>query len=283
MERALFCVCLEDTEPADTQAACDRMLHGDSGNRWFDKAVSVIVFPDGRAGINVEHCLLDGTTILAFVDALLGTPAAEQSRASGATSQGTIAVSPMEFVLDDELVKDIEAAGTAFAQYAADNATRVVSFEDFGSTTAKQLKVSPDAFVQLAYQLAHHRAKGMTGATYESIATRQYRNGRTEAMRVVTPEVLAFVATMADPAASASERRAALLAAAARHVARAKECQVGQAPEQHLWELQLIARRHGLPEPWLYSLAGLDGDARRLPEHQLGAVGEHPVLRVRFY
>ncbi|WP_147143539.1 choline/carnitine O-acyltransferase, partial [Nocardia ninae] len=33
--------------------------------------------------------------------------------------------------------------------------------------------------------------------------------------------------------------------AAAAHVARAKECQAGAAPEQHLWELQWIQRRRG--------------------------------------
>jgi carnitine O-acetyltransferase len=38
---------------------------------------------------------------------------------------------------------------------------------------------------------------------------------------------------------------AAFRAAAEKHVERAKECQRGQAPEQHLWELQLIQRRHG--------------------------------------
>ena len=55
IETALFCLCLEDFGPADTQEACDQLLHGDSGNRWFDKAVSFIVFADGTAGINVEH------------------------------------------------------------------------------------------------------------------------------------------------------------------------------------------------------------------------------------
>jgi carnitine O-acetyltransferase len=99
----------------------------------------------------------------------------------------------------------------------------------------------------MAYQLAHRRAKGLTGATYESIATRQYRHGRTEAMRVVTPEVLAFVSTMEDPAAGRADRRAAFEVAAAAHVARARECQAGDAPEQHLWELQLIAKRTGRP------------------------------------
>jgi carnitine O-acetyltransferase len=245
VETALFCVCLEDFAPESTLGACDQMLHGDSGNRWFDKAVSLIVFADGTAGINVEHCELDGTTILAFVDAMLGTPAQEQSRLSGARTQGSPAVEPIEFVLDDALRADAREAAASFAAYAADTATTTVSFEDFGAATAKRLRTSPDAFVQMAYQLAHKRAKGLLGATYESIATRQYRHGRTEAMRVVTPEAIRFVEAMDDPEADAATRRAAFRAAAEKHVARAKECQAGQAPEQHLWELQLIQRRRG--------------------------------------
>nr|WP_091286198.1 choline/carnitine O-acyltransferase [Amycolatopsis xylanica] len=245
VETALFCLCLEDFAPKDTQEACDHLFHGDSGNRWFDKAVSLIVFADGTAGINVEHCRLDGTTILGFTDTLLGSPAAEQSARSGARSQGVPAFAPIDFTLTPSLRADAEAAAAAFAKYAADNATSIVSFQDFGATTAKQLGMSPDGFVQMAYQLAHKRTKGLLGATYESIATRQYQNGRTEAMRCVTPEAVRFVATMEDPAADADTRRAAFRAAAAKHVARAKECQLGDAPEQHLWELQLIQKRRG--------------------------------------
>ncbi|SFO66432.1 carnitine O-acetyltransferase [Actinomadura madurae] len=245
VETALFCVCLEDFAPASTVEACDHLLHGDSGNRWFDKAVSFVVFGDGTAGINVEHCGLDGTTILSFVDALLGTPAEELSRRSGARSQGLPVIEPIEFVLDDVLRRDIQDAAAAFAAYGAATATATVSFDDFGADHAKRLKTSPDAFVQMAYQLAHKRAKGHVGATYESIATRQYRHGRTEAMRVVTPEVLRFTEVMDDPAAGAALRRDAFRAAAGAHVRRAKECQAGQAPEQHLWELQLIQKRRG--------------------------------------
>ncbi|BCK71721.1 carnitine O-acetyltransferase [Streptomyces libani subsp. rufus] len=261
IETALFCVCLEDTAPADVQEACDRLLYGDGGNRWFDKAVSLIVFADGRAGINVEHCELDGTTILSFTDALLSAPAEEHSARSGARSQGLPSLEPVLFELDDALRAQVRDAAEAFAEYGANTATRTVSFDDFGSTTAKALGASPDAFVQLAYQLAHQRAKGHLGATYESIATRQWRHGRTEAMRVVTPEIQAFVAAMEDPAASPDDRRAAFRAAAGKHVARAKECQAGQAPEQHLWELELIQRRRGAElgvteQPALYRSPG---------------------------
>ncbi|WP_433723340.1 choline/carnitine O-acyltransferase [Nocardia sp. CA-129566] len=244
IETALFCLCLEDFTPRDELQACDQLLHGDSANRWFDKAVSFIVFGDGQAGINVEHCGLDGTTILSFVDTLLQTPAAEHATRSGAQPQGLPAVEQIEFVLDASQRADIAAAGAAFAHYAAENATATVSF-DFGTTWVKQLGISPDAFAQLSYQLAHRRSKGLTGATYESIATRQYRNGRTEAMRVVTPEMVAFVDTMQDPSAADADRLRAALSAAGAHVDRAKQCQAGDAPEQHLWELEWIQRRRG--------------------------------------
>ncbi|MGW1376192.1 choline/carnitine O-acyltransferase [Streptomyces sp. NPDC002446] len=261
VETALFCVSLEDFAPADVQQACDELLYGDRGNRWFDKAVTFIVFADGRAGINVEHCELDGTTILSFVDALLSTPAEEHSHRSGARSQGVPPLEPITFHLDDTLRAHVRSAAEAFAQYGADTATRTVAFDDFGARTAKSLGVSPDAFVQLAYQLAHQRAKGHLGATYESIATRQWRRGRTEAMRVVTPEIVDFVTAMQDPAATAETRRAALRTAAQAHVTRAKECQAGDAPEQHLWELELIQRRRGtelgiLEQPALYRTPG---------------------------
>src|SRR5262249_18263366 len=150
-----------------------------------------------------------------------------------------------EFVLGPQLRADIAAAAISFADYGAYTATTAVSFSDFGTERAKALGMSPDAFVQMAYQLAHRRAKGMTGATYESIATRQGRHGRTEAMRVVTPEVLTFVSTMEDSAASIVAKRSAFRTAAEAHVRRAKQCQAGDAPEQHLWELQRIAIKHG--------------------------------------
>lgn len=165
------------------------------------------------------------------------------------------------FALDDALRDRARSAADAFAAYGESTATSTLSFADFGSSAAKALGVSPDAFVQAAYQLAHQRAKGHLGATYESIATRQYRHGRTEAMRVVTTEMLAFVAAMEDPAADADARRAAFRAATQAHVARAKACQAGQVPEQHLWELELIQRRRGAElgvteQPALYRTPG---------------------------
>lgn len=285
VETALFCLCLEDFAPRDTQEACDQLLHGDSGNRWFDKAVSLIVFANGTAGINVEHCELDGTTILHFVDALLdGDPGVDRDAATRpAGSTGTPKVEAVEFVLDKELRAEVAAAAESFAAFAADTATRILPFPEFGAERAKQLKMSPDAFVQMAYQLAHQRSKGLVGATYESIATRQYRHGRTEAMRVVTPEVLRFVAAMQDPDSDTATRRAALREAADKHVARAKDCQTGRAPEQHLWELQLIQRRRGAELGATDELALYESPGWRIMREDYLSTSSAPSKNIQYF
>ena len=263
IETALLCLSLEHEQPGgesggndqsgDDQSGdpvlgvCDQLLHGDSGNRWFDKGVTLIVFPDGAAGINAEHCKMDGTTVVSYIEALAAWSAPGGPRSDGVTPSGgpsVPAVEPVEFVLDDSLRAEVTKAGEAFADYAAATATTTLRV-DFTAERAKTLKCSPDAFAQLAYQLAHHRAKGHLGATYESIATRHFQHGRTEAMRVVTPEIVAFVEAMTDPTVNDDRRRTAFRAAAGAHVARAKQCQAGDVPEQHLWELQLIQRRRG--------------------------------------
>ncbi|GAA1873704.1 choline/carnitine O-acyltransferase [Pseudonocardia ailaonensis] len=232
VETALLFVCLEAGDPPGTQEACDRLLAGDAANRWFDKALSIVVFPGGRAGVNIEHCRLDGTTVLQAVEEILGP---QEDRP---TSTGTPAPQRIDFggVARDRIAQ----ARQEFAGYAAANATRCLTF-GFGSTAIKALGVSPDAFVQMAYQLAHRRAKGLTGATYESIATREYAGGRTEAMRVVTPEVVAFADALTSGADRAT-RKATFAAAVRAHGARARDCQEGRAPEQHLWELARRAR-----------------------------------------
>ena len=252
IESALFCVCLEDEIPSSPLAASDALLAGNSANRWFDTAVSLIVYGDGTAGYNGEHCNLDGTTVIALLDAVLAATA-DLDPAPAAARVPEFAAVP--WVLDEPLRATVTDAAKAFADYAAATATTTVSL-DFGSDRAKALGVSPDAFAQLVFQVARRRSTGHVGATYESIATRHFHHGRTEAMRVVTPEIVAFTAAMDDPSVSASARRDALRAAADAHVRRARECQAGQAPEQHLWELQMIATRRGEPSPPLFDSPG---------------------------
>ncbi|WP_429455067.1 choline/carnitine O-acyltransferase [Nocardia sp. GP40] len=253
VETALFGLVLDCDQHEDELDACNQLLYGSGDNRWYDKALTFIVFADSRAGINVEHCGLDGTTVLSFCDAVLAN--------SGTTTPmdrpgQPPANAPIEFRLDAQTRQDIRQAAADFDQQATETATAVVTFDNFGTDIAKQLGVSPDALVQVAYQLAHQRSRGALGTTYESVAMRHYRHGRTEAMRSVTPEIVRFVAVMNEATAATAARAEALRAAAAAHVARLRDCQAGRAPERHLAELERIQRRRGDEPLALYNCPG---------------------------
>ena len=239
VERALFCVCLDDQAPAMPTDACAQLLAGPAEGRWFDKGLSFIVAADGTAGFNGEHCRLDGTTVISFLDAVL-----EAAPIVGTGRQRTPRVAPVTFHLTPQLRDEIGTARAEFADRVADTVGQELEI-DFSADRAKQHRISPDAFAQLSFQLAYARAVGATVSTYESVAMTGFRHGRTEAMRVVTPESAAFTSVMDDDAVDAATKRAALRAAAEAHTRRAAQCRDGAAPEQHLWELLMIHQRAG--------------------------------------
>jgi carnitine O-acetyltransferase len=283
IETALFCVSLEDGAPVDDRARGKELLAGDSANRWFDKAVTFVVFADGAAGINTEHCRLDGTTVLALVDGMASEGTAAHAERIGARAQHTPAATEVPFVLTAERAADVRDAAADFTALADSVATQLVVFTEHGSDRAKELGVSPDAFAQLTYQVAHRRARGFVGATYESIATLQFHHGRTEAMRVVTPEILAFTAAMDDPDASDGARREAFDAAAEAHGRRARACQAGEAPEQHLWELSLIQQRRGAELGITRPLAVIDSPGWRIMRDDYMSTSSAPSVHVRSF
>lgn len=60
----------------------------------------------------------------------------------------------------------------------------------------KKCQVSPDAFIQMALQLAYYRNAGRFSLTYEASMTRLFREGRTETVRPCTIESAEFVKAM---------------------------------------------------------------------------------------
>jgi carnitine O-acetyltransferase len=245
IEQALFFLCLDEHIPLDRKDAADELLQGDGANRWFDKSVSLIVFADGNAGINVEHCGLDGTVVIDFVDALHDTDRIQQLSDTCDDQVTKPEVQPINFIHDDKLNTIIKHAKKDFNKLVDETSTAHFIFEQFGSNRIKSLSMSPDAFLQLAFQWAHFQSKDKIGATYESVTTRHFERGRTEAMRVVTAESQYFVACMNDYDCDDKTRIVAFREAANAHIARARDCQAGRAPEQYLWQLQMLAEEHG--------------------------------------
>lgn len=65
-------------------------------------------------------------------------------------------------------------------------------------------KISPDAYLQMALQLAFYRMHGTWTATYETASTRQFKLGRTETIRTCSVDVVRFLTTVSDASATVS-------------------------------------------------------------------------------
>lgn len=75
---------------------------------------------------------------------------------------------------------------------------RIYVHDNYGKGFMKTCKVSPDAFIQMALQLAYYRDAGRFSLTYEASMTRLFREGRTETVRPCTIESAAWVKAMED-------------------------------------------------------------------------------------
>src|SRR5215471_11340349 len=140
IETALFNVCLDEVAPEDHLAVCNNLLFGSSADRWYDKAVSLIVTANGAAGVNAEHCMLDGMALMGFVDALHAENGAEHSVP---TSEGMPAFARLQFKLTEDLRRKTRDAAQSFKAYGDTTAAMLYAFDAFGASRVKEFGFSP--------------------------------------------------------------------------------------------------------------------------------------------
>ena len=155
-------------------------------------------------------------------------------------------VEPIEFVLDDELRADIGAAAASFADYGAATATLTLSFADFGAERAKAAgdvagRLRADGLPARPPAGQGTRRRHLRVDRHPPVPARPHRgDARGHAGGA---EVRGHDGRPRAPTRRPGGRRSG--PPRTQHVQRAKECQAGEAPEQHLWELQLIQQRRG--------------------------------------
>lgn len=76
---------------------------------------------------------------------------------------------------------------------------RIFVHDAFGKGVMKKCRLSPDAFIQMALQLAYYRDAGKFSLTYEASMTRLFREGRTETVRPCTIESAQWAKAMCAP------------------------------------------------------------------------------------
>ena len=56
-------VVLDDNKFEDISERSKYLLHGDGASLWFDKSLCIVVFQDGRLGVNCEHGWADAPVV----------------------------------------------------------------------------------------------------------------------------------------------------------------------------------------------------------------------------
>ncbi|KAK5828290.1 Choline/Carnitine o-acyltransferase-domain-containing protein [Linnemannia elongata] len=250
IESSMFVLCLDSSSPSTSEEFSRACWHGDGASRWFDKCFQLIVFANGRAGMNGEHSKMDATPTSRLCRFMIDEAQARNLpdfRNLNAEDLYECASAldkpqPLNFITSPALDRAIANAHVTFKETVDAHQMVPTEFKGYGKGLIKAFKMSPDAYVQMALQLAYYRKHGELVATYESAATRKYRHGRTETARSCSIESKAFCEAMDNPDVSLKARAAACRAAVARHAQYTAWAVDGQAIDRHLLGLRLIRR-----------------------------------------
>ncbi|KAJ3038037.1 Carnitine O-acetyltransferase mitochondrial [Rhizophlyctis rosea] len=200
IETAAFVVCLDDSKPITKEETSRACWHGDGRNRFFDKSLQFIIFDNGKAGFNGEHSMMDATPTSRLCDWIVENLKKDRINHGSPVAADTLSQPErLQFDLTRDLWQAIEKAGRKFDELVAKHDVRVVSFEAYGKNLIKKFGVSPDAYAQMAIQLAYYKLYGKCAATYESAQTKKFAYGRTETCRSVSVESVQWVQAMEDP------------------------------------------------------------------------------------
>ena len=242
IERALFVLCLDDRCPEDIISQARMMFHGNGKNRWFDKLFQIIVGGNAQAGICYEHSHIDGSVIIRLVRFL------HEDNAGAFEGSSQAARPPRElcFKTDARIMAFVGKAMDQFDDQVSQIHLRALKFDHFGEDTIKALGVSPDAFVQLALQLAQYRLWGRHCTIGESVLMRKFLHGRTEVFQTISPASHQFVLAMGTQGLTADQKIEYLHEAAHTHVKHIAECMDGQGVEGHLSALLTTYRLRGM-------------------------------------
>lgn len=272
VDSALFVVCLDHEAPESMSDLASNMLCGLSRfekgvqvgtctNRWYDK-LQIIVTKNAKCGINFEHTGVDGHTVLRFVsDVYMDTILRFAKSINGKSpsiwsthspdpaerapeSFGHVSTTPrkLEWIKNNELLLSMRFAETRLSDLIHQNEFAALEYQGYGMQAIKEMGFSPDAFVQMCFQAAYYSLYGRVECTYEPAMTKAFLHGRTESIRSVTKESVAFVRKFCEDA-PATTKIDFLRAACKKHTVNTVRCSKGLGQDRHLYALFCIWRR----------------------------------------
>nr|KAF6409501.1 carnitine palmitoyltransferase 1C [Rousettus aegyptiacus] len=224
--------------------------------RWFDKSFTLIVFSNGKLGLNVEHSWADCPISGHMWEFTLATECFQLGYSADGHCKGHPDPSlpkpqRLHWDLPEKVHLSISLALRGAKTLSGDIDCHVFPFSHFGKSFIKRCHLSSDSFIQMALQLAHFRDRGQFCLTYESTMTRLFLEGRTETVRSCTKEACSFVNAMEDKGKTDPQCLALLRLAVDKHQALLKAAMSGQGVDRHLFALYIVSQFLHLQSPFL--------------------------------
>ncbi|XP_056597325.1 carnitine O-acetyltransferase b [Triplophysa dalaica] len=260
IEKSLFTLCLDspvmrisDEKYSSRMAA--QILHGggtysNSGNRWFDKTLQFVVGEDGSWGLLYEHATAEGPPISTLLDHILHC--CQKPERVRAPLVPLAMPKKLYFYIDSDIKRDIEMAKQNLDILINDLDIKCFNFQRFGKEFIKQLKLSPNSFIQVAIQLAYYRVHSEVCAACDIASLRMFRGGRTDYIRSPTNQMLSFIQAFDDESVSREVKVDLLREAVDAYSVLTEQALMGQAVDRHLLALKLQAIEEGMSVPRVF-------------------------------
>ncbi|XP_055550959.1 choline O-acetyltransferase isoform X2 [Wyeomyia smithii] len=185
----------------DESNMAHEMIHGggseyNSGNRWFDKTMQLIVCNDGSWGLCYEHSPSEGIAVVQLLEGILKKIDETPNREENSSQNHLPPPERLEWIVRPEIEQRIREASRSVDKNIENLDFYVYRYKAFGKNFIKACQVSPDAFIQLALQLAYYKLYGHLVSTYESASTRRFLLGRVDCIRSASVEALEWSKAM---------------------------------------------------------------------------------------
>ncbi|XP_029383755.1 choline O-acetyltransferase b [Echeneis naucrates] len=261
IESSLCVLCLDEPSglmPSDTNRAL-LMLHGggrekNGANRWYDKSMQFVVGMDGTCGVVCEHSPFEGIVLVQCSEYLMKHIIGSPSKMATMSMRELPPPRRLLWKCSPHIQGLLTASGDRVQRLVNNLDMDVFKFKAYGKDFIKKQKMSPDAFIQVALQLAFYKCNGRLVSTYESASIRRFQEGRVDNIRSATPEALAFVMSMADERATFtdSEKMKRLRDAIYAQTSYTIAAITGMAIDNHLLGLLRISKELNMEKPEIF-------------------------------
>ena len=158
-------------------------------------------------------------------------------------------LSPLLLMTDVDT--DIRRARKDFSTNILEAEHSFLTYDSYGASLLRKLKISPKSVFQMAVQLATLELFGYMPSCWETVSVAQFHLGRVEIVQVIVPAVADFLAAARDSSVSLRERRQLLVSATQAHASLIRRANRAQYFERNIFALRILLQE-GEETPALY-------------------------------